>query len=707
MIIDILLFYCCGRGGVETVCTKIHNILEKKGHTVRILQAQKAEYDEFEKNLGEIYYFGEDLTWSSSIYEYSLNYKKLVSKIGKPDVVIATHEPCAAEIAYLALNKESPVYTPIISWMHAPLELISDLSTLNYCNAHFAISSKIKDGLSQEFNPENVYLIGNPVTIKNNPTCKRPSDGIKVVYVGRFFNHQKRIDILLNALSKVKGKWSLQIIGDGADKAMLKSIAVKLNIDKNITWNGWLVHPWKSINEASILISTSDFEPFGVSQVEALSRGIPVISTRTGGTRDIIKDGINGWLIDKGDSDQLAHILNSILDGSLTLPDPDSCKKSVEKFDDSIVADKFEKVILSEVYKKQNKKIVDIVLFNVAGHGGTESNIINLSNGLKKLGYRIRLIQLHSPYYTSFESSFEERYYYGLQPIKYSHKNSIEIWSMYYKKLLDNIGDPDIMIAAFVPQVSYMCKLTSLNRNKNTKVISLINVPIDEVNGRNSVNYADYHIATSKFTELDLKKSIPDNKICYINKPVKLHYDNPCKRSESTLKLLFIGRLDNSSKRVDIILNALSNLHGNWHLDILGDGPDKQFLIDLSNKLNINNNITFHGWIDDPWSYVHEASILLLTSDAESMPLAILESLSRGIPVICTKSFMQCDVIQNNINGWLIDKNNPKQLADLLNNIQVGNINLPTAKQCTDSIKDFDENIVFNKLNKYILQLFN
>ena len=146
----------------------------------------------------------------------------------------------------------------------------------------------------------------------------------------------------------LKEPWNIKLIGDGIDHDMIVKLAEDLKIYNHIEWTGWKENPWDYVDEASALILTSDLEGFGLVVVEALARGIPVISTSCGGPTYMIKDGVNGWLIERGDYLKLAELINKIQDGDLDLPKVKSCIDSVLKYDVDNVVDNIEKVLIRE-----------------------------------------------------------------------------------------------------------------------------------------------------------------------------------------------------------------------------------------------------------------------------------------------------------------------------------------------------------------------
>lgn len=509
MIIDILLFYCEGRGGVEDVTTKISNGLIAKGHRVRVFQAYKPQYDEWGQNLVEFYFYAGELSWNSYIGDYADNYNKIIDKIGKPDVMLVTHEPFCNNLCYLALNKNKKEHTPLISWIHFQVSGYARSPEINYSDVHLAISKGVQDSLCTMFNPSNIYLVGNPITTTGLSVCKRPKEKLSLLFVGRLVNPQKRLDVIFNALADVKGPWNLKIIGTGPDQDMLMNMANILNISSNIEWLGWKTNPWDEVKEASALLLTSDYEGFGLVTVEALARGIPVISTKTAGATEILSNNENGWLIDIGDSNQLANLLNKIQGGSLQLPSSEKCIESIKRYDEFVVTDKIEKVLINEYNKNKNKKLIDFLLLDKSYTEETTATILNVYKELISRGHRVRFFQ---PFHSTISKDTDiiaERYIYASELSPYC---SIDECSIVYKKLLFQVGKPEVTLIAHNTEFNYFENDTLKDIKFNIPILSLTNL-IKETNS--SMNYKDDEYITSivDIMESLLKKTLEERSI--------------------------------------------------------------------------------------------------------------------------------------------------------------------------------------------------
>ncbi|RYM05910.1 glycosyltransferase [Sporolactobacillus sp. THM7-7] len=351
MIIDVVLGQAEGRGGLENVLTLVSNELQRRGHEIRVFQMGQSSYQDWEETLPEVYYYGlaahQSYQGEQDLFRYALGYRDMLDILGYPDVILATHTPllsalCRLAVCHLGGEKEPA----ILSWLHGPPDVWKGGQYLHYAkDGHLAISESIGNQIAEYVDPETVHYIGNPVDFNHVSQVKRAKNSLKLIYVGRLNNIEKRLDVLFKGLKKLNGDWTLNVIGDGPNKTSLQDYAKKLDIDNHIFWMGWSNRPWEEITSASVLVLSSDYEGFGLVVVEALSRGLPVISTACGGPNEMIKDGLNGWIFPCGDSEKLHHILQDILDGKKVLPDAESCLQSVDQYRVERVVDRMESAI--------------------------------------------------------------------------------------------------------------------------------------------------------------------------------------------------------------------------------------------------------------------------------------------------------------------------------------------------------------------------
>lgn len=101
-------------------------------------------------------------------------------------------------------------------------------------------------------------------------------------------------------------------------------------------------------------------------------------------------------------------------------------------------------------------------------------------------------------------------------------------------------------------------------------------------------------------------------------------------------------------------------------LNIAGTGALKEELMELSGKLELQDYVKFLGVRSDIPELLHENDIWIMSSKWEGLSLSMLEAMASGIPIVATDVGSNSEVIENNINGSLVEKENPEMLAEAI-----------------------------------------
>ncbi len=313
MRLFFVLDHLGGRGGVETVVKMITEVFSNEGHDVFTFLPHASDDVAWEKSLPNVYYYhyrvSEPLNGMELSTERSIGLAALFHNLKSPDIVVGAHTPYTVLYSRVALGYSHKV--PVVSWLHANPLRFNDSHLVHYADLHWAINKPIEEFLGTK----NTFWIGNPV--QTNVPKIELTDKQKYIFLGRLNNHDKRLDILFRALSSIKHSWTLDMFGSGVDEPKLKALADAMGIQNNINWNGWLDNPFEQISSATALVLTSDNEGFPMVIGEAMARGIPVISTDSGGVREIVSNHYNGWLVPINDVDQLTQAFQHLASMSL------------------------------------------------------------------------------------------------------------------------------------------------------------------------------------------------------------------------------------------------------------------------------------------------------------------------------------------------------------------------------------------------------
>ena len=151
-----------------------------------------------------------------------------------------------------------------------------------------------------------------------------PAERFTVGWIGRM-TAVKRTDDIVLAMKRLLDRGvdaCLCLVGDGPDREATEQLAHDLGIVDRCLFLGYQddVAPFYAAFDALVLPSANEGTP--VSAIEALAGGRPVVATRVGGVPDVVRDGVDGFLVEPGDVDALADRLGQLAaDPELRAPD--------------------------------------------------------------------------------------------------------------------------------------------------------------------------------------------------------------------------------------------------------------------------------------------------------------------------------------------------------------------------------------------------
>jgi glycosyltransferase involved in cell wall biosynthesis len=148
------------------------------------------------------------------------------------------------------------------------------------------------------------------------PGTARPDRPFTVGYVGRL-HAQKGVDLLLEALASLPGEVRLVIVGNGPEEERLRRLSRDAGMDNRVAWRGAMSHrelPGQYRDMDALVLPSRTGprwkEQFGRVLIEAMSSGVPVIGSNSGGIPDVI--GQAGQLFQEGDVRSLASCISRL-----------------------------------------------------------------------------------------------------------------------------------------------------------------------------------------------------------------------------------------------------------------------------------------------------------------------------------------------------------------------------------------------------------
>lgn len=174
-----------------------------------------------------------------------------------------------------------------------------------------AISQRIASALLNAGVPsERIVALPNGVDLRRFKIAERtPAIGApRFVFVGRLVP-EKGLRTLLDAFSEVAAEMPnarLRIVGDGPLARNLARQSALLEIESQVEFTGHRDDVANLLGEADFGVLPSDIEGLSNTLLEGMACGLPMLASRISGNEDIIRDGVNGWLFEPGDSAGLA-----------------------------------------------------------------------------------------------------------------------------------------------------------------------------------------------------------------------------------------------------------------------------------------------------------------------------------------------------------------------------------------------------------------
>ena len=198
------------------------------------------------------------------------------------------------------------------------------------------VSDDIATSLESQLKLRNVTRIYNPVPFEELETLSSvPFEHPRkfIIAVGRL-TYQKHFDLMIDAFSKSKAQQEcdLIILGDGELREELEAQVKSLGLADKVLLPGRLKNPFVYMKNAEFMALSSRAEGFPMVLIEALSLSCPVISADCPtGPREIVQDGVNGFLIEKGKQDILTEAMDKLFyDKDLRKKLSDNARSSVE-----------------------------------------------------------------------------------------------------------------------------------------------------------------------------------------------------------------------------------------------------------------------------------------------------------------------------------------------------------------------------------------
>ncbi|MCY3019029.1 MAG: N-acetyl-alpha-D-glucosaminyl L-malate synthase BshA [Planctomycetota bacterium] len=270
---------------------------------------------------------------------------KVITTLHGTDITLVGNEPAFFEMTRFGIQRSDAV-TAVSSYLEAATRTTFGI------DAPIHVIHNCVD--SQRFQPRSP---GNP--------CKRlnlaPAGEKLMIHVSNFRPVKNVPDVVKTfALVRKELKCRLLMVGDGPELPAARSLAEELGVAADVLFLG----PQQAVEDilpcADLFILPSAYESFGLSALEAMSCGLPVIATKIGGLSEVITSGVDGWLCPVGDCRCMAQRACAVLtdDEHHEAMGRAARKKAVEHFSPDRIVPQYEELYRTVISTDKGWKLV-------------------------------------------------------------------------------------------------------------------------------------------------------------------------------------------------------------------------------------------------------------------------------------------------------------------------------------------------------------
>ena len=367
-------------GGSGVVATELGLELSKKGHEVHFITYSQPVRLEL---LGANVHFHEVHVPNYPLFHYQPYELALSSKIvdmvkvHQIDVLHVHYAIPHAYAGYMAkkMLHEEGIELPIVTTLHGtditlvgshPFYKTAVTFSINKSDAVTSVSQSLKEDTQRLFNTKkDITVIPNFIDLdKYTPTTKNCQRDLLAMPDERVITHisnfrsVKRIPDVIHIFHAIQKEIpsKLMMIGEGPEREKAERLCKELNIENKVVFLGNSNEVNKILCFSDLFLLPSETESFGLSALEAMASGVPVVSSNSGGLPEVNINGLSGFLSPVGDIKSMSQNAIHILKNKTNLEVyKKGAKSTALKFDIHQIVPAYE-----EIYKTALKNCISI-----------------------------------------------------------------------------------------------------------------------------------------------------------------------------------------------------------------------------------------------------------------------------------------------------------------------------------------------------------
>ncbi len=562
-------------------------------------------------------------------------------------------------------------------------------------NVLFVISDYCRNGYAGILN-RKAQKLRNPVSVKSAPVekqCAREQirheigapAAVKIVgFVGNL-RDQKRPEIFIRAAAALRDHYGARVkcLLFGEERmptaAQLRELIAELGLEDICLFMGsrFPVEPW--LAGCDLIMTPAVNEGYGRVLIEAMIVGTPVVASNDAGHKEIIEDGVNGYLVAPDNPSAFADAAIELLDNpkvaagiaetaqqpAIELHSPQQHTKTVQR-------------CYSNLFEKQpgGKSEADItfIIHDMRG-GGAQRVALNLMRVWIDQGKRVQLITWLAEDTDFFElPAGVRRTVIGPKPLNAgrlaAHVFNLKAIGRIRQELRAN--SPKAVVS-FITVTNIFVILAAAGLGRRL-IISERNDPTRQNAGliwgtlrRLLYRFADVVTANTAHAVEAMTGYVPRKKLRVVHNPVVI--PDSADNSTRSPTVLNVGRLV-PQKNQGLIISALKLLGEtalDWRLEILGEGPLRTGLTEQARADGLEERVAMPGSVSDPDAHYKAAGIFVLSSAYEGTPNVLLEAMSHGLSCIVSDSLPGAlEYVEHDVSGLVFRSGDAAHLAECL-----------------------------------------
>ena len=363
-------------GGSGVVATELGLALARKGHQVHfITYSYPVRLDFLEMNIHfhEVH-VEEYPLFHYQPYELALSSKMAyVVKTYDIDILHVHYAIPHAYAGYMAkqMLKREGIEVPMITTLHGTdITLVGNHPTykeavtfsINESDVVTSVSESLKRDTLRLFNVDkDIKVIPNFIGLQKTERvspCKRSvmasADELIVTHISNF-RKVKRVDDVVRVFYGIQQQLPAKLImvGDGPEREIADQLCKDLGIKKKVLFLGNTSDIDRILCFTDLFLLPSESESFGLSALEAMAAGVPVVSSNAGGLSEVNEEGVSGYLCPIGDVQTMAEKAIYILSDKNRLAQfKQNARKVAARFDEEKIIPMYEALYYNAIKEK-------------------------------------------------------------------------------------------------------------------------------------------------------------------------------------------------------------------------------------------------------------------------------------------------------------------------------------------------------------------